>query len=116
MEGPMSRMAAQLGAESEDRPSDLRRAQEIMYDAWDEANPAKRIALAHEALSISPQCADAYVLLAQDEADTVKRALELYKQGMEAAARALGADYFRKIRDISGVCLKLGRTCVPDKA
>jgi tetratricopeptide (TPR) repeat protein len=96
MEGVMSRMAAQLGAESDDDQSDLRRAQEIMYDAWDETNPARRIALAHEALSISPHCADAYVLLAQEEADTVKRALELYKQGMEAGARALGAKYFRE--------------------
>jgi tetratricopeptide (TPR) repeat protein len=96
MEGLMSRMAGELGAESDDHQSDLRRAQEIMYDAWDETNPAKRIALAHEALSISPQCADAYVLLAQEEADTVKRALELYKQGMEAGARALGAKYIRE--------------------
>jgi tetratricopeptide (TPR) repeat protein len=96
MEGLMSKMAAELGAESDDHQSDLRRAQEIMYDAWDETNPAKRIALAHKALSISQQCADAYVLLAQEEADTVKRALELYKQGMEAGARALGAKYFRE--------------------
>lgn len=96
MEGVMSRLAGELGIESDDHQSDLRHAQEIMYDAWDETNPAKRIALAHEALSISPQCADAYVLLAQEEADTVKRALELYKQGMEAGARALGAKYIRE--------------------
>jgi tetratricopeptide (TPR) repeat protein len=96
MEGLMSRMAAELGAESDDHQSDLRRAQEIMYDAWEEINPAKRIALAHEALSISPQCADAYVLLAQEEADSVKRALELYKQGMEAGTRVLGVKYFRE--------------------
>jgi tetratricopeptide (TPR) repeat protein len=89
-------MAGELGAETDDHQSDLRRAQEIMYDAWDETNPAKRIALAHEALSISPQCADAYVLLAQEEADTVKRALELYKQGMEAGAGALGEKYIRE--------------------
>jgi tetratricopeptide (TPR) repeat protein len=96
MERVMSGLVSELGAESDDHQSDLRRAQEIMYDAWNETNPAKRIALAHEALSISPQCADAYVLLAQEEADTVKRALELYKQGMEAGVRALGAKYFRE--------------------
>ncbi len=96
MEGVMSGLVSELGAPSEDRNPDLARAQQVMYDAWDETNPAKRITLAHEALSISPQCADAYVLLAQEEADTVKRALELYKQGMEAGARALGAKYFRE--------------------
>ncbi len=96
MEGAMAGLVSELGAQSGDRNPDLRRAQEIMYDAWEETNPAKRIVLAHKALRISPECADAYVLLAQEEADTVKRALELYKQGMEAGARALGAKYFRQ--------------------
>jgi tetratricopeptide (TPR) repeat protein len=67
-----------------------------MYDAWDEPNPAKRIALAHEALKLSTLCADAYVLLAQEEADTVKRALEFYQQGVNAGEKALGADYFQE--------------------
>jgi tetratricopeptide (TPR) repeat protein len=67
-----------------------------MYDAWDEPNPASRIALAHEALKLSALCADAYVLLAQEEADTEKRALELYQQGVSAGEKALGADYFQE--------------------
>jgi len=96
MEGVMSGLVSELGAESEDRDTALTRAQQVMYRAWEEPNPAKRIALAHEALSLSSQCADAYVLLAEEEADTLKRAFELYKQGMEAGARALGAKYFRE--------------------
>ena len=88
--------AGELGAEPDDHQSDLRHAQEIMYDAWEETNPAKRIALAHEALNLSADCAGAYVLLAQEEADTLKRALDMYKQGREAGARALGAKYFRE--------------------
>lgn len=96
MEGVMSGLVSELGARSEDRDSALARAQQVMYRAWEELNPAKRIVLAHEALSLSTECADAYVLLAQEEADTVKRALELYRQGMEAGARALGAKYFRE--------------------
>jgi len=96
MEGIMAKLASDLGAQSNDRDSALARSQQAMYRAWEETNPAKRIALAHEALSLSAQCADAYVLLAQEEADTLKRAVELYKQGMEAGARALGAKYFRE--------------------
>jgi hypothetical protein len=96
MEGVMSGLVSELGAQPDDHDSALARAQQVMYRAWEERNPAKRIALAHEALSLSPQCADAYVLLAQEEADTVKRALELFKQGMEAGTRALGAKYFRE--------------------
>jgi hypothetical protein len=47
-------------------------------------------------LKLFALCADAYVLLAQEEADTVKRALELYQQGVSAGEKALGADYFQE--------------------
>jgi tetratricopeptide (TPR) repeat protein len=90
MEGSM----ASFGTGFEDE--DLNEAQELMYQAWDERNPAKRIILAHEALSISPDCADAYVLLAEEEADTVGRALEYYQKGVEAGERALGEAYFEE--------------------
>ncbi len=72
------------------------KAQDVMYEAWEESNPGRRIILAHEALSISPDCADAYVLLAEEEADTVGRALEYYRQGVEAGERALGEAYFEE--------------------
>ena len=75
---------------------DLDRAQQIMYQAWDETNPGKRLTLAHQALATSPDCADAYVLLAEEEADTVGRALELYQQGVAAGERALGKEYFEE--------------------
>jgi tetratricopeptide (TPR) repeat protein len=65
-----------------------------MYRAWDESHPGKRLTLAHQALATSPNCADAYVLLAEEEADTVGRALEYYQQGVDAGRRALGEDYF----------------------
>jgi hypothetical protein len=48
------------------------RAQEVMYEAWDQTNPRARVALAHKALTISPLCADAYVLLAEEEAKSVE--------------------------------------------
>jgi tetratricopeptide (TPR) repeat protein len=73
---------------------DLDEAQQLMYEAWEESNPARRIILAHEALSVSANCTDAYVLLAEEEADTLGRALELYRQGVAAGERALGEDYF----------------------
>lgn len=75
---------------------DMQEAQELMYQAWDERNPARRIILAHEALEISPDCADAYVLLAEEEADTLARALEYYQQGVAAGERALGKKYFKE--------------------
>ena len=44
-----------------------------MYKAWEETNPAKRLSLAHKALATSPNCADAYVLLAEEEAYPLAR-------------------------------------------
>src|ERR1019366_10094028 len=51
------------------------KAQEVMYDAWDQTSPRARVALAHKALAISPLCADAYVLLAEQEAKSAEEAL-----------------------------------------
>jgi tetratricopeptide (TPR) repeat protein len=90
MEGAM----AQFGGGFDD--PELQEAQGLMYQAWEERNPARRIILAHEALSISPDCTDAYVLLAEEEADTVGHALEYYRQGVEAGERALGETYFEE--------------------
>lgn len=96
MEGPMQQFAQQIGAEGKRGDPALSRAQELMWDAFDEPNPAKRLALAHEALSISPNCADAYVLLAEEEADTLQRALTLYQEGVAAGERALGKKFFKE--------------------
>ena len=96
MEGPMQELARQIGAEEQWGDPNLRRAQELMYRAFETTNPAKRIALAHDALAISPNCADAYVLLAEEEADTVQRAMEYYQQGVAAGERALGKEFFEE--------------------
>lgn len=73
----------------------VERAQEKMYDAWN-ATGKRRVTLAREALEISPDCADAYVLLAEETARTPAEALQLYEQGMQAGERALGAEAFKE--------------------
>jgi len=48
-----------------------------------------------EFLSISPDCADAYNLLAEEEAKTLEEAKDLYQKGMEAGRRAIDdLEYF----------------------
>jgi hypothetical protein len=64
-------------------------AQDIMYEAWETDNRKNRIRLAKEALIISPDCADAYNLLAEEEAKTLGEAKELYQKGINAGRRAL---------------------------
>lgn len=94
MESAMAGLGAALGAVGGPSDPKLREAQQLMYRAWEERNPARRLTLAHEALALSPDCADAYVLLAEEEADTAARALDFYQQGVAAGERALGAGYF----------------------
>jgi len=88
MEGSLSMFGSGFGDPKE------KQAQEKMYAAWDELNPAKRINLAHQAIAISPNCADAYVLLAEEEADTLGRARDYFQKGVEAGERALGEAFF----------------------
>ena len=71
-------------------------AQKMMYEAWDAQDSDARIALAKRALKLSPDCADAYVLLAEENAPSKEEARALYQKGMEAGERALGGDFFRE--------------------
>lgn len=73
----------------------LEEAQQRMYEAW-EASGKRRIKLAKEALKISPDCADAYVLLAEESARSIEEACELYAAGVAAGQRALGDELFEE--------------------
>jgi tetratricopeptide (TPR) repeat protein len=73
----------------------VEQAQEIMYEAW-EAEEPKCISLALKALQVSPDCADAYVLLAEVTARDLEEERQLYEQGVAAGKRALGEDFFQE--------------------
>lgn len=70
-------------------------AQDLMYSAWDQSSKRSRIDLARKALAISPLCADAYVLLAEEEAKSAQEALEFFRKGVEAGEKALGPTGFK---------------------
>lgn len=70
-------------------------AQSIMYDAWEAEGP-QRIKLARKALEVSPDCADAYVLLAEEAAGSLQEARVLYAEGVAAGKRALGERTFKE--------------------
>lgn len=95
MEEMLSNMGISLGAETK-TSDEVQEAQEIMYDAWEESSPAKRIAKAKKALKVSADCADAYVLLAQEAAKTKQEALQYFEQGVAAGERALGKDFLKE--------------------
>ncbi len=85
--------AGEAACEPADREA-LREAQELCYDAF-ECRGRRRVKLARRALEVCPDCADAYVLLAEDAADLEER-LDLYRKGVEAGRRALGERAFRE--------------------
>jgi hypothetical protein len=58
-------------------------AEDLVYDAW-EASGERRAVLAREALALWPDCADAYVLLAQATASNLEQARERLEQGVVA--------------------------------
>lgn len=66
----------------------LERAQELAYDAM-ETTGRLRIKRARQALAISADCADAWLILAE-AAPTAEAAMELCQRGVEAGARAIG--------------------------
>lgn len=74
----------------------LEYAQDIMYEAWESDSPKERVKLAKEALDVCADCADAYNLLAEEEAETLQEASEYYRKGMEAGMRALGEEIFEE--------------------
>jgi tetratricopeptide (TPR) repeat protein len=69
-------------------------AQELMYEAWEQRSPAKRIALAREALAVHEGCVDALSLLASEEARTDEEARDLWERAVKGAEAALGKRAF----------------------
>jgi tetratricopeptide (TPR) repeat protein len=68
----------------------LERAQDLMYEAF-EARGRRQLQLIRRALEISPDCADAYVLLAE-RSSSVPEQRDFYERGVAAGERAIGRE------------------------
>ncbi len=73
----------------------LDKAQDLIYSAYETADKRKRVKMAREALKICPDCADAYVILAEASGN-LKEACALYQAGVKAGERALGERAFKE--------------------
>ncbi len=73
----------------------LEQAQSLIYEALETVGK-KRLELAEQALKISADCADGYVLLAEEKAHSPEEALRLYESGVESGERALGQKLFEE--------------------
>ncbi|MBI4493314.1 MAG: hypothetical protein HY690_11055 [Chloroflexi bacterium] len=72
----------------------LEAAQDLMYEAWESPDTRERVRLARKALQISSDCADAYVLLAEETARRPQEAADLFARGVAAGERGLGKEAF----------------------
>jgi tetratricopeptide (TPR) repeat protein len=75
----------------------LEAAQDTIYDAWEATDAKHRVKLARKALAISPLCADAYVLLAEEAQEGSDEELDLWRRGVEAGESALGEAAFKEL-------------------
>ena len=88
-----ARFVGPMDAVTSTATTPLEKAQDLMYRAFD-ARGRRRIQLARKALELSADCADAYVLLAEEAVDP-NASLDLYRQGIAAGERAIGPDIMR---------------------
>lgn len=91
----MESMMQQMFSDGDVAEDSLEAAQQIMYDAFEAESSGRQVQLAKQALERSPDCADAYVLLAE-HARSLDEALHFYEQGVAAGTRALGDDGFQE--------------------
>lgn len=77
-----------------DMRSSLSEAQDLVHEAWEAPTVREAIRLAKKALKLSPDCADAYVILGDLAASSPAESKKLYEQAMEASERVLGPDAF----------------------
>lgn len=75
---------------------DLIEAMEFVYDAWDLPNPAEIIQLARRAIELCPDCAEAYLLLAENLAVNIGQAYKYVQKAAAAAERVLGDEFIRE--------------------
>lgn len=73
----------------------LKKAQDIVYEAWEQPDRRKRLLWSREALQISPYCAEAYILLAAESEDLQER-IGFYLKAVEAAKACLGEACFKE--------------------
>jgi tetratricopeptide (TPR) repeat protein len=92
-----ARAARFEGVQFDDLPSTaaspLDQAQDLIDDAF-EARGRRQLQLIRRALALSPDCADAYVLLAERTSNLFE-ARPFYEQAVAAGERALGPDAFK---------------------
>ncbi|MFF2092741.1 SEC-C metal-binding domain-containing protein [Paenibacillus sp. NPDC058174] len=78
--------------------SKTEQAADLIYAAWEEPTPQRRVKLAQDALLLDPNNVDAYNLLAESAATKPKEAAYFYKQAMTIAEKDFGEAFFKEYK------------------
>jgi hypothetical protein len=70
-------------------------AQDIVWDAWNAPNSKSRMALVRKALTVDPECTDAWVILGQEEEEPQKKQ-EYYQKAVESFKKQHTDRYFKE--------------------
>jgi tetratricopeptide (TPR) repeat protein len=76
-------------------PTPRDKAQDLVYDAWEEKSAKRRTEMARKALELWPDCADAYCVLAE-EATTSAQERRMLEAAVAAGERAIGPEPFKE--------------------
>lgn len=90
----LQRVTAGGEAPVPDPTTPLERAQELVYQAL-ETTGEERLRLARRALDLSPDCVEAFNVIAE-QTDDAEEARRLYEQGVRAGERVLGPEIFQR--------------------
>jgi len=74
----------------------LTRAMDLVIEAMETETAEEAIALARQALEVSPDCSDAYLLLSDIDTETQEAEMALVEEAVRAGERALGPDAFEE--------------------
>ncbi len=95
MEAGVRQLLGGMGSRVAKPNSPAAQAQTLLDRAFQETDPRLRRSLAQDAAIVDPDCADAYVLLAES-ANNRREVLEYYEKGVAAAERTLGPEIFQR--------------------
>lgn len=71
-------------------------AEVLICEAYETDISRRRIELARKALKLSENCAEAYIILAEEYAEDIEEEKEFYEKALEAARRAVGEKVFEE--------------------
>ena len=76
--------------------SEKEKAQDLIFDAMEEPNTRTRRKLIDEALALYPHLPDAWIMMAEEKAETAEDALSYFERAVKAGEEDLGQDFFKE--------------------